>query len=578
MPSLAVSAAALSSAVAAAAASAASASAATSAAVPYSTPPLAWNCWFAFRTQLNASNFMANAKAMVDLGLKDAGYAYANLDGGWQGGRHANGTIYPNATKFPDGLSPVADYVHGLGLKFGVYTDKGPTGCAGPEGSFPFYAQDAAYYASLKADYVKVDSCGGTQDHDGAMALYGSFQSALQAAYAAAGLPMLYYSLCGWYKWYPAAAFQHGIGNSWRIGPDALSWQNVLINWDTAADAWMFTGPGQFNDVDEIGPLGQQASSVAQQESQMNMIAIIGSPLLLSFDLTAYNASTIGWAVNPEVIAVHQDPHPLGPVYRRLVGGPLAQRLISPTTRNACDASNPALVWKRVRSPASGQDGIPEPSYYMYPSTTSAYSLHANHAWDSQYCSHNEQGWLAPSGNATCCDAACSNQLWFFNDSDATVTSVHPPAANIPGPYLTVDPVPNTLFLNQRYNRSDARWAAQRFVFSDATGLLTSLADGTCVGVPEGTMPSLTNVWGRQLSDGSAALVFFNNDHSVAHNLTCDAACFGSMGFTPSMQLAVRDVRNRADAGTVTAGAGFTVSVQPGGASRMFRFTPVVTS
>lgn len=543
------------------------------AAVP--TPPMAWNAWFAFRQDANASNILAAAQAVVDLGLRDAGYTYVNLDGGWQGGRATNGSITPNATKFPRGLAPLATAVHALGLKFGMYTDKGPGTCDGKGGSFPFYSNDAAYYAALGADYVKVDSCGGTQDHDGAMALYTEFQAALQGAYAAAGRPPPYLSLCGWYAYYAPLAFAAAVGQSWRIGPDALSWQNVLINWDTAANTWMFTGPGQYVDVDEIGPLGQQAATQAQQESQMNMVAIIGSPLLLSFDLAGYTPDTIAWAANPEVIAVHQDPHPRGPVYRRAAGGPLAARLVSPTTHVPCEAAaNPAAVWARERSPASGTPGVPDPSYFLRPAASPGFSLHANHAWDDEYCAHNAQGWLAPAANNTCCDAACTNQLWYFNDTDATVTTVHPGAANVPGPYLTVDAGANAVFLNERYNRTDRRWDAQRFAFSDATGLLVSLADGTCVGAPA-PQAAPTNVWGRALADGGLALVLLNMDTGgAARDVACDAACFAVLGVPPTQALGVRDIRARADAGSIVAGDGFVASVPAGGASRMFRFTP----
>lgn len=67
---------------------------------------------------------MDAADALVNLGLRDAGYNYVNIDGGWQGGRHSNGTIYPNSTHFPNGLLEVADYIREQGLRFGQYTDK----------------------------------------------------------------------------------------------------------------------------------------------------------------------------------------------------------------------------------------------------------------------------------------------------------------------------------------------------------------------------------------------------------------------------------------------------------------------
>jgi hypothetical protein len=146
------------------------------------------------------------------------------------------------------------------------------------------------------------------------------------------------------------------------------------------------------------------------------------------------------------------------------------------------------------------------------------------------------------------------------------------PADNYPGPFLTVDPTPNTLFFNARYNASDPRWAAQRFAFDDATGLLVSLADNSCVGFPA-SLPDTSNVWGRALSDGSVALVFVNTAPGQ-QVVTCDAACFAGIGVLPSASLRVRDIRGRVDVGTITAAQGYAATVPGGGASAMLRFTP----
>ena len=539
----------------------------------FSKPPLAWNAWFAYQTRANASLLMAAADALVRLGLRDAGYTYINIDGGWQGGRNATtGAVFPNATRFPDGLEPVAAYVRSLGLSFGMYTDKGPTTCDGLVGSGGHYEADAAYYASLQAGYVKVDSCGGTQDHDGALALYAQMQAALVAAYDAASLPFPFYSLCGWFAFYSGAAFRAGVGNSYRIGPDALSWEQVLVNWDTLASAANFTARGQYNDPDEIGP--QQ--SRAQQISQMNLIAVAGAPLLLSFDLTGLAPADVAWAAAPEVLDVHQDAS--APRYSRVVGGPLSGALLSPLTRLPCDAAaHPGVRWRRVAAPPGV--GAPPGAVALVPAANANYSLHAHHAWAGESCGHNEQAWLASAANATCCDAACSNALWLFNDTDATVASVFlgTPAGlrqNVPGPLLTVDAVPNALFLNERFNDSDPRAAAQRFSFDDATGLFRSLADGSCVGAP-GAWPDTTNVWARLLHDGSCAVVFLNTGPHPA-DVACDAACFLALGYAPDVVMAARDVRARVDAPRFAVAGGFTARAVPGGgASAMYRFTPV---
>lgn len=160
------------------------------------TPIRGWNSWFAFDTHLNETVLASNADALVSTGLAALGYSLVALDGGWQGGRFQNGTVYENATAFPHGLLALSDYIHARGLQFGAYTDRGAKTCDNHVGSAGFEAQDAAFYASIKADLVKEDSCDATQSHAGALAQFALMQSAL----AATGRPIAL-SLCGWLKW-----------------------------------------------------------------------------------------------------------------------------------------------------------------------------------------------------------------------------------------------------------------------------------------------------------------------------------------------------------------------------------------
>ena len=65
----------------------------------------------------------------------------AGIDDTWEGDRDAQGNIHPNK-KFPD-MKALADYVHGKGLKLGIYSSPGPNTCAGYEGSYRHEEQDA---------------------------------------------------------------------------------------------------------------------------------------------------------------------------------------------------------------------------------------------------------------------------------------------------------------------------------------------------------------------------------------------------------------------------------------------------
>jgi alpha-galactosidase len=101
------------------------------------------------------------------------------IDGGWQGGRYPNGTVYENPAMFPEGLAALVESIHDLGLLFGVYTDRGTSTCDAHVGSLNYEAQDAAFYARVGADYLKEDSCAASQSHSVAIQQFAKMQAAL---------------------------------------------------------------------------------------------------------------------------------------------------------------------------------------------------------------------------------------------------------------------------------------------------------------------------------------------------------------------------------------------------------------
>jgi alpha-galactosidase len=122
------------------------------------TPPMGWNSWNHFAGKVDDATIRAQADAMVTSGMRDAGYVYINIDDTWQGTRDAQGVIHPNS-RFPD-MKALAGYVHGKGLKIGIYSSPGPTTCAKFEGSYGHEEQDAQTYAAWGIDYLKYDLCG----------------------------------------------------------------------------------------------------------------------------------------------------------------------------------------------------------------------------------------------------------------------------------------------------------------------------------------------------------------------------------------------------------------------------------
>jgi alpha-galactosidase len=121
------------------------------------TPPLGWNSWNCFASAVDDSKVRAAADAMVASGLINHGWTYINIDDCWEAGRDASGFINSNE-KFPD-MKALGEYIHGKGLKFGIYSSPGPKTCARFTASYQHEDQDAQRYGEWGVDYVKYDWC-----------------------------------------------------------------------------------------------------------------------------------------------------------------------------------------------------------------------------------------------------------------------------------------------------------------------------------------------------------------------------------------------------------------------------------
>ena len=86
----------------------------------FNPPIMGWSSWNAFRVDISEDIIKHQADLMIEKGLKEAGYRYVNIDDGYFGKRDANGVMQTNEKRFPNGMKPVADYIHGLGMKAGI--------------------------------------------------------------------------------------------------------------------------------------------------------------------------------------------------------------------------------------------------------------------------------------------------------------------------------------------------------------------------------------------------------------------------------------------------------------------------
>jgi alpha-galactosidase len=272
---------------------------------------MGWNDWYSFGCNVSASLIEQTAKAMVTSGMKAAGYQYVNIDDCWlDSQRAADGSLQADPAKFPGGIKPVADYVHSLGLKLGIYEDVGTETCARYPGTYGHYQQDARTLASWDIDFIKMDWCNvpfgdfpGLSEQQVAEKLYTEFGQALRAT----GRPILY-SICEWdpslrpWTWAPK------IANMWRSNNDyGDSWSRVLGNLDQEAPLAGYAGPGHWNDPD-ILQIGRSGLTTSEDQAQFSMWSMLSAPLLAGNDLRSMTPAVRGILTNRAVIAVDQDP------------------------------------------------------------------------------------------------------------------------------------------------------------------------------------------------------------------------------------------------------------------------------
>lgn len=264
------------------------------------TPQMGWNSWNHYHCGINDDLIRQTAKAIVTSGLKDAGYIYVNMDDCWAGTRDGQGNIQPDPVAFPNGIKPLADYVHSLGLKFGLYSDSGYKTCAGRPGSLYYETNDANSYASWGVDYLKYDNC--FESGLDPKIRYPIMRDALNAT----GRSILF-SMCEWGVENPAT-WAPVVGNSWRTTNDiGDNWQSIMSNIDENNKWASYAGPGGWNDPDML-EVGNGGLSTEEYRAHFSLWALSKSPLLIGCDVTNIDTVTLSILTAPEVIAVNQDP------------------------------------------------------------------------------------------------------------------------------------------------------------------------------------------------------------------------------------------------------------------------------
>ena len=98
--------------------------------VNYVEPPImGWSSWNTYRVNINEELIKKQADAMISQGLDKVGYHFINIDDGFFGFRDEKGILHTHPQRFPNGMKGIADYIHSLGLKAGIYSEAGANTC-----------------------------------------------------------------------------------------------------------------------------------------------------------------------------------------------------------------------------------------------------------------------------------------------------------------------------------------------------------------------------------------------------------------------------------------------------------------
>ena len=325
-------------------------------------PVLGWSSWSFLRKLPTAAKTEAEARALRSSGLQKLGYEYVNLDDFWyecpgKQGPNVNryGLWIPKSSRFPghgqtNGIKAVAEYVHGLGMKFGIYVTPGISKQAVRKNTLimgtPYTADEIAEPSVKESNY----NCGGMVGIDfqkpGAQQYLDSWADrfarwgvdfvkldgiknrnvpeieAWSKAIRQSGRPMVLDVTEGSFTRAIAPILME-YANQWEFSPDIecyscekhgssyplTDWRHVKKRFDAVAEWQPYAHPGGFNDYDsiEVGNGSNDGLTPAERRTQLSLWALAAAPLLLGVDLTHLDPLDLNYLRNAAVLAVDQD-------------------------------------------------------------------------------------------------------------------------------------------------------------------------------------------------------------------------------------------------------------------------------
>ncbi|MEI5685588.1 NPCBM/NEW2 domain-containing protein [Sphingomonas kyungheensis] len=324
------------------------------------TPPMGWNSWNAFNSDVDEEKVLASAQALLDTGLVKLGYRYVNIDDGWWlKRRQPDGRMLIRTDHFPSAATgrdpsfrPFTDRLHAMGLKAGIYSDIGRNSCGQiytpdfknqPEGTvaereiglYGHIDQDIAlYFRDWNFDFIKVDACGirglpadaprvrsglyralpplvdmqslGGSDVAGIRGLYQQVGGAIRRY---AGDRPYVFSLCLWGAG-DVRAWGKDVGNSSRTSDDIQPiWTRMLTNFDTVTHRALYAHPGSWNDPDMlfVGTGDFDTAHPVEARSHFSLWAMLNAPLIIGYDLRKLTPELLTIFGNADLVALNQD-------------------------------------------------------------------------------------------------------------------------------------------------------------------------------------------------------------------------------------------------------------------------------
>ncbi len=338
--------------------------------------PMGWNSWDCYGATVTEEIVRQNAKFMSEH-LKQYGWEYIVVDIQWYEPGAASheyrpftelcmdeySRLIPAPNRFPSsaggkGFAPLAEYVHSLGLKFGIHIMRGiprqavhqNTPILGTnktarevaktasiccwnsdmygvdphkEGARAYYDSIFQLYASWGVDFIKCDDIAREMPHEEEELVM------LSDALKGCGREMILSISPGPAPLDKAELFKQ-VCNMWRITDDFWDKWELLYDMFQRAEKWCtHTGADHFPDADmlPIGPLRQDYGkenwtkfTKDEQITMMTLWSIFRSPLMIGGEMTGFDEFTMSLLTNQEILKMHRNARHSHQVFRRTIG------------------------------------------------------------------------------------------------------------------------------------------------------------------------------------------------------------------------------------------------------------------